>query len=137
MMKKSFILAVLAYLIPTFIAGFVWHLVVFHDVYSRLNIYRPDPIIPLGLSSMVVQSLVFSWAYPRLFDTAREAWLKSAVACGVVYALLSWSFTTIAVSAKSPVSSVIDYFLIESGFTVFQFVLVAPLMALAWRKKRT
>jgi len=132
-MKKPCLLAVLGYLVPTFITGFVWHLVAFHDVYVRLDIYRPDPIIPFGLGSMLVQGLIFAWAYPRLFDTARDAWARSAARAGLVFAALSWSFTTLAVAAKHPMTSIADYALIETGFTVVQFALAAPLMALAWR----
>lgn len=132
-MRKPFLLAVLAYLVPSFAVGYAWHLVAFHDVYARLEIYRPDPVIPFGLASMLVQGLIFAWAFPRLFDTARGAWAKSALRAGLVYALLSWSFTTVAVSAKHPMSSVDEYFLMESLFTILQFTLVAPLMALAWR----
>ena len=50
------ILAVLAYLVPTFLTGFVWHLVLFHALYQRLEIYRPDPLIPLGVASMMASS---------------------------------------------------------------------------------
>lgn len=59
-MKKPLLLAWLAYLVPTFITGFVWHLVAFHDTYARLKIYRPDPIIPFGFASMLVQGLIFA-----------------------------------------------------------------------------
>ena len=131
-MKRPLLLAVLAYLVPTFITGFVWHLVAFHDTYTRLNIYRSDPIIPFGFGSMLVQGLIFAWAFPRLFSTARDTWPRSALQAGLVYAALSWSFTTIAVAAKHPMASVPEYFLIETGFTLLQFLLVAPLMALAW-----
>ena len=132
-MKKSYALAVLAYLVPTFITGFVWHFVLFHEAYVRLDIYRPDPIIPFGFGSMIVQGLIFAWAYPRLFDTARDAWANSAVRAALIYAALSWSFTTVAVAAKFPMTSIGEYVLIETLFTVVQFALVAPLMALAWR----
>jgi hypothetical protein len=135
-MKKHFALAFLAYLVPTFITGFVWHLVAFHDTYTRLDIYRPEPIIPLGFGSMLIQGLFFAWAYPRLFDTARAAWPGSALRAGLLFAALSWSFTTLAVAAKHPMTSVPDYVLIETAFTVLQFLLVAPLMALAWRGSR-
>lgn len=134
-MKKPYLLAVLAYLIPTFVTGFIWHLVVFHDVYVRLNLYRPDPIIPFGLGSMVVQGLIFAWAYPRLFDTAHNAWAKSAARAALAFAGLSWSFTTVAVAAKFPMTSIDEYMLIETLYTAVQFALVAPFMALAWRGK--
>lgn len=132
-MNKPLTLAVLAYLVPTFITGFVWHLVAFHDTYTRLNIYRPDVVIPLGLGSMLVQGLIFAWAYPRLFDTTRAAWAGSALRAGLLFAVLSWSFTTVAVAAKHPMTSVFEYVVIETAFTVVQFLMVAPLMALAWR----
>lgn len=132
-MKKSYVLAFLAYVLPTFATGFVWHLVAFHATYERLGIYRPDPIIPLGFGSMLVQGIFFAWAYPRLFDTAREAWAGSALRAGIAFAALSWSFTTLAVGAKHPMASLTDYLALETAFTVVQFALVAPLMALAWR----
>lgn len=134
-MTKRFTLTLLAYLVPTFILGYVWHLVVFHDTYLRLSIYRPDPIIPFGFGSMVLQGLVFAWAYPRLYDTTRTAWVGSAWRAGLAYAVLSWSFTTLAVAAKHPVASVPDFMLIQTAFTVVQFVLVAPLIALAGRER--
>ena len=132
-MKKPYVLAVLAYLIPTFATGFIWHLVAFHDTYTSLNIYRADPIIPFGFGSMLVQGLIFAWAYPRLFDTARSAWAGSALRSGLLYAALSWSFTTVAIAAKHPMTSAGEYFLIETLFTAVQFAMVAPFMALAWR----
>lgn len=132
--NKTSLLAFFAYLVPTFIVGFVWHLLAFHDAYTRLAIYRPEPIIPLGFGSMLVQGAIFAWAYPRLFDTTHAAWVRSAARAGLVFAALSWSFTTLAVAAKHPETSVAEYVMIETAFTVLQFLLVAPLMALAWRR---
>jgi len=131
-MRRS-ILAVLAYLVPTFVTGFVWHLVLFHSLYQRLEIYRPDPLIPLGLGSMLVQAVLFAWAYPRLFSTAPKEWGRSALLAGLGFAALSWSFTTLAVAAKHPMTSLPEYVALETGYTILQFLLVAPLMALAWR----
>ena len=131
-MRRS-VLAVLAYLVPTFVTGFVWHLVLFHSLYQRLEIYRPDPLIPLGLGSMLVQAMLFAWAYPRLFSTAPQAWGRSALLAGLGFAALSWSFTTLAVAAKHPMTSLPEYVALETGYTILQFLLVAPLMALAWR----
>ncbi|MES2937562.1 MAG: hypothetical protein V4864_07750 [Pseudomonadota bacterium] len=132
-MKKSFLLAMLAYVVPTFIIGFVWHLVLFKSAYEMLAVYRKDPVIPFGFASMVLQGLVFAWAYPRLFSTARDAWKHGAARSGTVSACLSWSFTTLAVTAKSPMASVPLFFGLETGFTLLQFLVVAPLMALAFR----
>jgi hypothetical protein len=47
--------------------------------------------------------------------------------CGAV---LSWSFTTLAVAAKNIMSSVPHYLVIETGFTIVQWLMVGPLTVL-------
>ena len=132
-MKRSFALTFFAYLIPTFILGFCWHMIWFHDLYAQLNIYKPNPIIPFGLGSMIIQGAVFAWAYPRLFADAREHWAKKSIRAAVVFGILSWSFTTLAVAAKHPMASIRTFVEIETAFTAIQFAIVAPLMTLVSR----
>jgi hypothetical protein len=134
--KKSFWLSMLAYLLPTFPLGYAWHLVTFKDAYARLDLYSAEVIIPLGFASMLVQAVIFAWAYPRLFSTRRDAWLSSAVRFGVTFAGLAWSFTTLPVAAKYQMSSVTDFLKLETGFTLLQFAIIAPLIALAQRDAR-
>jgi hypothetical protein len=130
-MSKRFALTMAAYVVPTFLLGFVWHLVLFAAYYDALGIYRPDVIIPFGLGSMLLQGAVFAWTYPRL--TERPEQVGSGLKYAGVAALLSWSFTTLAVAAKHPMASVGGFVAIETGFTLLQFLLVGPLMALASR----
>jgi hypothetical protein len=130
---RSFWLGVAAYLVPTFPIAYLWHLAVFAPSYEALGIYRPDPIIPFGFASMVIQGIAFSWAYPRLFPDRGEAILKPGLVYGLALAILSWSFTTLAVAAKSIMTSVPTYVQLETGFTLLQFLVVAPLIALAHR----
>lgn len=131
--KRCFWLGVAAYLMPTFPIAFVWHLVLFAPAYEALGIYRPDPIIPFGFASMVVQGIIFSWVYPRLFPGRGRAIFGPGLAYGLALAVLSWSFTTLAVAAKNIMSSVPVYLLLETGFTLLQFAIVGPLIALAHR----
>ena len=94
---------------PHFPIAFVWHLVLFEQSYHALGIYRADPIIPFGLASMIIQAGIFSWTFPRLFPRHRNSMLKSGLLFGLAAGLLSWSFTTLAVAAKHPMSSISDY----------------------------
>ncbi len=125
-------LAFLAYLVPTFALGFVWHLILFEDYYVALQIYRSDIIIPFGLLSMVIQAIVFGWFYQTTFAGRPGPWLSRGLAYAAVGGLLSWSFTTIAVAAKNIMVSVPDYLLIETAFTAVQWIIVGPLTALAF-----
>src|SRR5438132_10225195 len=103
---RSFWLGVAAYLLPTFPIAYVWHLVLFAPAYEALGIYRPDPIIPFGFASMVIQGVIFSWAYPHLFQRRDRAVLRPGLTYGLALAALSWSFTTLAVAAKNVMTSI-------------------------------
>jgi hypothetical protein len=131
--KKSFWLAILAYLLPTFPLGYAWHLVTFKGAYDRLDLYRAEVIIPLGLASMLLQAVIFAWAYPKLFSTRREDWVASSARFGGVFAALAWSLTTLPVAAKYQMSSVMGFMKLETAFTILQFAIVSPLIALAYR----
>src|SRR3979411_2702720 len=129
----SFWLGMAAYLVPSFPIAFVWHLVLFEPNYHALHIYRVDPIIPFGLASMIIQGIVFSWIFPRVFARNRGSFLKNGLLYGLGAGLLSWSFTTLAVAAKHPMASISDYVLLETAFTILQFLIIGPLIALAYR----
>jgi hypothetical protein len=125
-------LAMLAYAVPTFALGYVWHLILFHDYYAALQIYRSDIIVPFGLVAILTQAVLFAWVYDRAFALRGGSWLT----CGLAYAgfggLLSWSYTTVAVAAKNQMASVPDYLVIETAFTAVQWLIVGPLTALAF-----
>lgn len=131
---RSLWLGVAAYLVPTFPIAYAWHLVWFAPSYDALGIYRPDPIIPFGFASMLIQGVIFSLAYPRFFPDRNRAVLRPGLVYGAGLALLSWSFTTLAVAAKNIMWAVPTYMVLETGFTVLQFVIVGPLIALAYRR---
>ncbi|MFZ5783156.1 MAG: hypothetical protein ACOY4R_23385 [Pseudomonadota bacterium] len=122
-----------AYLVPTFMLGYFWHLVAFAPIYRDLAIYREDVIVPLGLASMLVQAVAVSWLYPRVVSERRRGVLRKGLIYGLCLAAVAWSFTTLAVAAKNAMTSVPTYLFIESAFTLLQFVIVGPLIALARR----
>jgi hypothetical protein len=63
----------------------------------------------------------------------RQCHSKAGLAYGLALAILSWSFTTLAVAAKNIMTSVPTYVGLETGFTLLQFLVVGPLIALAYR----
>jgi hypothetical protein len=132
-MRRPFWLAVLAYLVPTFPLGYFWHLVTFAEQYRRLAMYRDEVIIPLGLASMIIQALFFAWVYPKLFAPDRTPWLRGALSFGFGFGIVAWSFAVLPVAAKYRMSSVQDFLVLETGFTILQFAIVSPLIARAYR----
>jgi hypothetical protein len=128
-----FALAILAYAIPTFVLGYAWHLMLFARTYEALAIYRSDIIIPFGFVAIGIQAAIFAWVYKQAFAGWGRAFASHALAYGALGAALSWSYTTLAVGAKNVMTSVPDYVLIETAFTLVQWAMVAPLTVLAFR----
>lgn len=131
-MSRAFWLGVAAYVVPSFIIAYPWHLMVFGPAYRELAVYRDDVIVPFGLLSMLIEGVAFSWVYPHIF-AGRRSVLRNGFAYGLMIGLLSWSFTTLAVAAKNVMTSVPIYLALETAFTLFQFAVVGPLIALAHR----
>ena len=131
-MTMRYGLAVLAYLVPTFALGFVWHLILFEDYYAALQIYRSEIIVPFGFLAILIQAVAFAWFYDKAFVGRSGTWLSRGLAYAGVGGILSWSFTTITVAAKNLMASVPDYLVIETGFTTLQWIIVGPLTALAF-----
>ena len=134
-MIKRIGLGAFAYLIPTFLLGFFWHLVFFKGYYDALAMYRHDVIIPFGFLSMSIQAVLFAWTYDNLFAPRAGGAIRRGFAYAGFGAALSWSFTTIAVAAKNVMSSVPDYLLIETAFTAVQWLMVGPLTSLVLERR--
>lgn len=124
----------LAYLVPTFALGFTWHLIAFKSYYDALDIYRRDVIIPFGFLAIALQGALFAWMFDSTFAREHVGLWRRGLSFAAFGAVLSWSFTTLSVAAKNVMSSVPDYLLIETAFTIVQWALVGPLMALALAK---
>jgi predicted RNA methylase len=71
---------------------------------------------------------------PARIHARRRLLCEGRLLYGLGAGLLSWSFTTLAVGAKNVMASVPDYVLLETAFTIVQFAIVGPLIALAYRR---
>lgn len=56
-MSTSFAAGVLAYMIATFNGGYLWHLVLFNEMYASLKTWTrfDDVVVPLGASAVFLQ----------------------------------------------------------------------------------
>jgi len=129
---KKLILAVLAYVLPTFPLGYFWHLETFAGYYKSLHVYRDEVIIPFGLLSMLIQGVVWAVIYRRFF--AGQPVLTGATKFAALALPLSWSFMALAVSAKHQMSSPYSYLGIETAFVTLHYLIVSPLIAAVFRK---
>ena len=131
---KKHILAVLACMIPTFPVGFFWHLTIFADYYKSLHVYRDNIIIPFGILSMLIQGVIWSVVYRRLF--AGEPILEGTLKFAALACPLAWSFMVLAVSAKHQMSSVSGFLTIETAFILIHYAIVSPLIAAVYARNK-
>lgn len=92
-----------------------------------------DILISFGMLSMLVQGVIWSAIYRRLFEG--EPVLRGALKFANPAAPLAWSILVIAVSAKHHMASVSGYVLIETAFIAAHYTIVSPLIACVYRKR--
>lgn len=132
MIHRRFALAWLGYVLATFAGGAVWHLLFFQAKYVELQIFTriEDPVIPLGLSAIVIQGAILAYLYPRV-----SRWQNPAIE-GVRFGLLVGAlFATSAVlaeAAKNYVASLGTWVVLEGSYYLLQFALSGLVIGLAY-----
>ncbi|HXT00489.1 MAG TPA: DUF1761 domain-containing protein [Elusimicrobiota bacterium] len=126
-MKKT-LLGAAGYLLVTFPLGYFWFLVLFKRSYETFGVYnRPQPIIPLGLFSMIIQGPILAHLYPRWRGDGPR--LSSALQFCLLMGLFFASGTVIALAAKAQIADLPLWFGINFAFTLIQFTLTAVVFA--------
>lgn len=130
---KKYFLAVLAYVVCTFLIAAPWHLVLFKPLYDELAIFtRKEPLIPLGLVSMLMQGLVLSYLYP-FYAQGRHS-LKTGATFGLLMGVLLASSAVFAQAGKQQVTSLPTWLALESVYFLFQFSVVGAVMGMIYAR---
>jgi hypothetical protein len=123
MLTSRFLAAWAAYVVITFAMGFVWHLVLFKPLYRRLAIFSrlEDPLIPLGLTAMLIQGAVLAYIYPLIFDGLHPA--IDGFHFGLLMGALMASIGVFAEAGKQRVTSLPTWLVLETTYYLLQFAL--------------
>ena len=130
-MRKEFWWATFGYIIVSMALAMPWHFVWFHDLYHRLGIYtRQEPIIPLGMLSMLIQGLILAYLYPFFYKAGHP--VMQGIKYGLVMGLYLYSVSTLANAAKMTVTSLPTWLGIQALFHTVQFVLAGAVIGLVY-----
>ncbi|MBV1859595.1 MAG: hypothetical protein KUG77_14370 [Nannocystaceae bacterium] len=125
-------LAFLAFVIPTLMVGFGWKYGLFREEYGALQMHRADISMVLAFGSLFIQAAFWAFVCSRL--TAQGLWRRAAhlflLACP-----LGWSFAVCMVGAKHVMTSVPDFVMLESAFTVVMYLVVCPLISASYARR--
>lgn len=125
------ILSVLAYVVATFAVQAASHFGVNADHYAAVSFMRAEPILALGVLSMVIQGAVFAYLYSLRRMGGIAAAIRFAWLCGAVVV----SYPALAEPGKYAVPSAGSWALVEiiAGFA--QFTLFGVLLGLIHRNR--
>lgn len=112
-----FYLYLLAYLVLSFALGAVWHIVLFKEYYKKLAIYSniENPRFSFGLTSMLLQGVVFAYIYPLV---------QNPLVFGFGLFLVLISFAVFAEAGKQNTTSLSGFVTIQTAFSAVQAILV-------------
>jgi hypothetical protein len=135
-MNRKTLWATLGYLVVTFALGASWHFAFFPELYHGFGIYnRAEPIIPLGMASMLPQGLVMAVIYPRWYRG--EAPLAAGVKFGLLMGLFLFSVSTLANAAKINVNGLGPFMLVQAAFHTLQFAAAGAVFGLIFGRLDT
>jgi hypothetical protein len=135
-MGKKIALGALGYIVPTFIWGYLWHLVFFPDVYETFGVYtRKNPIILMGLGSMIVQGIILAWVYSLTSGPRSAHPMRSAITFNLVIGLFFISGTVLALAAKAEIAHLTAWFGYNLAFSAVQFLMSGIAFGLVFRGK--
>ena len=132
---KKIILATISYVVLTMAVAFPWHMIWFHDLYLEMGAYtRLEPIIPLGMLSMLVQGVVIAYLYPFYYRDGNPIiqGIKFSLIMGsVVYSVLGF-----AMAAKIDINPISTFLLYSLMFQFIQYVLTGAALGFIYGRVR-
>lgn len=129
--QRRYWTAVAVYVVLTFVFAATWHMAIFAGLYRELAIYtREEPIVPLGLASVLLQGLVIAWAYPRF--AARRHPLREGLVFGILCGLFLASAAVLGEAGKQNVTSLPVFLALETVFYLLLFGLSGMAIGLVY-----
>lgn len=124
-------LASLSYVVLTMAIAYPWHMIWFHDLYLQMGaVTRPEPIIPLGMLTMLIQGLVLAYLYPFCYRGGSP--VLEGVRFTFIAGLLIYSVMGFATVAKMNINPISTFLLYHTIFQTIQFLLTGAALGLIY-----
>lgn len=130
----TIVLTILAYMVTTFGVQGASHFAINAEHYAAIPIMRSQPIIPMGLTSMVIQGAIFALLFPT-FNRA-----GSTIRNGVVF---SWalggflaSYVVLGEAGKYAIPSIPSWIAVEASVAFVQYSVFGVLLGLLHRRSQ-
>lgn len=114
-------MSVVGFMAVSFTAQALSHFVINQDHFSSINYYRPEPIIPMGLTAMIIQG--------ALISIALKVWrpvhvrLQDGLCVSVVFGVFLSAYISLVEPAKYMVPDIAAWMRVEAMVSAIQFLL--------------
>ena len=136
MKTKKLILATLSFFVLTMAMAFPWHLIWFHDVYTRVGaVTRAEPIIPFGMIAVGLQGLVIAYLYPFYYRGGHP--VLQGIKFSLVIGLMVYTVMVFATAAKMQIEPVSTFILYCTAFSLIHFTVTGAALGLIYGRLDT
>jgi hypothetical protein len=133
---KKIALATLSYVVLSMLIAFPWHMIWFHDLYEKMGaVTRAEPIVPLGMLSMLIQGAVIAYLYPFWYKGGHPVF--QGIKFSFIAGLLIYTVMGFATAAKMNIEPVSTFLIYHTAFQAIQFTLTGAALGLIYGRKAT
>jgi hypothetical protein len=130
---KKIVMATVSYVVLTMAVAYPWHMIWFHDLYVNLGAYtRAEPIIPLGMLSMLVQGIVIAYLYPFFYHGGNP--IFQGVIFSLIMGLVVYSVMGFAMAAKIDINPISTYLYYNAIFQFIQYLVTGIALGIIYWK---
>jgi hypothetical protein len=126
-------LTVVAYVLTTFAVQGTSHFVINVDHFAAIPIMRAEPMIALGITSMVIQGLIFGWLY-TVYANGASTLRKSITFSWLLGGFLA-SYIVLGEVGKYAIPSVSSWIAVEALAAFVQYTLFGVWLGLIHRAR--
>jgi phosphotransferase system glucose/maltose/N-acetylglucosamine-specific IIC component len=125
-------LAILAFVIASFAVQAMSHFVLNAGHYATVEFMRDEPIMALGIFTMIVQGAILAYLYTFFYRDGAP--LLRGLKYGLLMGVFLGSYLTLVEPAKYIVPSIRSWMIVEGLASLVQFALYGILLGLIYDK---
>jgi hypothetical protein len=130
---KNVVLGTVSFIIVSFILQALSHFVINTEHYASVDFVRNEPILWMGVLTMVIQGSILSYLFPKV--SLHKNVIKNGLFFGISIGIFFVSYIAMVEPSKYAVENVTNWFLVESMVGLTQFALFGICLGVIHSKK--